>query len=307
MNWYRIFLWSLAAVAFWPIDEVSAQTSPMAAYAPMPLTSPVGPLVGSEFNTFRAAQTPWLWHVRPQGVLYHTYWSSAQEPRLGTQIVRTDMGTFQDSSIGGRVGLIKYGPLNDDEGFQLDILGGAKLRQDWDHGLDVLATDFRYDILGTYAEGPHRFKFGFYHISAHTGDEFLARNPGYVRLNFFRDALVLGYSYYPVPELRLYSEVGWGTQTEYSEPWEIQFGFDYGPADPTGNFGAPFMSMNVHLREELNFGGNIAAQAGWAWRGDALGDGVLRTGVYFYDGGTPHQSFYYEHETQWGWGLWYDF
>lgn len=251
--------------------------------------------------------TSWTWHVRPQGILYHTYWASAQEPRLGTQIIQTDDGTFQDSSIGGRIGLIKFGPRNSAQGFQLDILGGAKLRQDWDHGLDVLASDFRYDILGTYAEGPHQFKMGFYHISAHTGDEFLLRNPGFQRINFFRDVLVIGYAYQATPELRLYSEVGWGMDTEFSEPWEFQFGIDYGPSGPTGNVGAPFFAVNAHLREELNFGGNLAAQMGWAWRGEALGDGTLRTGLYLYEGGTPQQSFFQQHETQLGWGLWYDF
>lgn len=250
---------------------------------------------------------PWVWHLRPQGTLYHTYWASAQESRLGTQIVGTDEGTFQDSSIGGRVGILKFGPRYSDQGFQLDILGGAKLRQDWDEGLDVLSSDFRYDILGTYSEGAHRWKFGFYHISAHTGDEFLIKNPDFKRKNFFRDVLVLGYSYFPTPELRLYSEIGWGVDTEFSEPWELQFGIDYGPASPTGNFGAPFFAMNAHLREELDFGGNLAAQAGWAWRGEAIGDGVLRTGGYLYEGGSPHQAFFDQHETQVGWGLWYDY
>ncbi len=249
----------------------------------------------------------WTWHVRPVGVLYHTYWSSAQEPRLGTQIVRTEDGTFQDSSIGGRLGLLKFGPRNSGQGFQLDLLGGAKLRQDWDHGLDVLSSDFRYDILGTFADGPHRFKLGFYHISAHTGDEFLLQNPSFERVNFFRDVAVLGYSYYPTPDLRLYSEIGWGFHTEFSEPWELQVGIDYGPSRPTGNLGAPFFSLNAHLREELDFGGNLAMQAGWSWRGNTLGDGLLRTGAYLYEGGTPHQAFFSQHETQFGWGLWYDF
>jgi hypothetical protein len=34
---------------------------------------------------------------------------------------------------------------------------------------------------------------------------------------------------------------------------------------------------------------------------------VLRTGVYFYEGGSPQFSFYAEHERQVGWGLWYDY
>ena len=253
------------------------------------------------------APPPWQWHVRPHGFVYDTYWASAAEPRLATHLIeeRHD-GTFLDSHIGGRFGILRYGPKDCPEGFQLDLLGGAKLRQNWGD-LDVLATDFRYDIIGTYGAGPHRFKFGFYHVSAHAGDEFLLENPDFDRLNFFRDTLVAGYSYYPIPQARFYAEMGWAFDREISEPWEFQFGIDLGPRAHTGIRGAPFMAMNVHLREELDFGGNFAFQAGWAWRGDDALDGLLRTGVYFYEGASPHFSFYAEHERQIGWGLWYDF
>lgn len=253
------------------------------------------------------AAAPWLWHIRPRGFVYDTHWASAAEPRLATHLVEErNQGALLDSHIGGRIGVLRYGPKDHPEGFQLDILGGAKLRQDLDEGFDVLATDFRYDIIGTYGAGPHRFKFGFYHISSHTGDEFLLKNPGFDRLNFFRDALVVGYSYFPIPDVRVYAEMGWAFQCEISEPWDFQFGMDLGPQNPTGVRGAPFLAINVHLREELDFGGNFALQAGWAWRGDDALDGLLRTGVYFYNGHSPQFSFFAEHEQQVGWGLWYD-
>lgn len=250
----------------------------------------------------------WCWTFLPKGFLYSTYWASAAEPRLGTQIVHErSHGALLDSSIGGRIGFVRFGAPDALEGWQLDLLGGVKLRQDPDTGLDMQSTDYRYDIPLTYREGPHAFKFGYYHVSSHLGDEFLLANPGYQRLNFLRDTLVLGYSYNLVPELRLYAETGWAFHSDISKPWEFQFGFDYGPSEPTRIFGHPFAAFNVHLREELNFGGNIALQAGWAWRGFSHASGVLRTGLYYYDGGSPQFSFYKEHEQQVGWGLWYDY
>jgi hypothetical protein len=77
--------------------------------------------------------SPWQWHIRPRGFLYDTYWASAAEPRLATHLVeeRHD-GTFLDSHIGGRLGLLRFGPKESPEGFQIDLLGGAKLRQDAD-------------------------------------------------------------------------------------------------------------------------------------------------------------------------------
>lgn len=265
-------------------------------------------LPSEEIAVFSEEVQDWELEIRPQGFLYHTYWASAAEPRLATHVIHeSDQGGLLDSYVGGRVGLLRFGPKDRLEGFQLDILGGAKLRQDLEDGLDVLGTDFRYDILGTYAQGPHRWKFGFYHVSAHAGDELLTRDPSFERVNFFRDVLVAGYSYYPIEELRLYTEVGTAVDWEFSEPWELQFGIDYGPAGPTGLHGAPFFAFNAHLREELDFGGNFAAQAGWAWRGDSPGDGTLRTGLYFYNGGSPQFTFFRDAEQQVGWGLWYDY
>lgn len=249
----------------------------------------------------------WQWHIRPRGFVYGTYWASASEPRMAVHLIdERDDGTRLDSYVGGRFGVLRFGPKDRPEGFQLDVLGGAKLRQNWGD-LDVLATDYRYDILGTYGAGPHRFKFGFYHVSSHAGDEFLLEHPGFNRLNFFRDTLAAGYSYYPIPQARFYAEAGWAVDHEISEPWEVQFGIDLGPRNRTGVRGAPFLAMNVHLREELDFGGNVAVQAGWGWRGDDALDGFLRTGVYFYEGASPQFSFYAEHERQIGWGIWYDY
>jgi hypothetical protein len=249
----------------------------------------------------------WCWHVRPKGFIYSTYWASAAEPRLATHTVKNLGGNWlQDSHIGGRLGIVRFGPKDRDEGWQLDVLAGAKLRQDWGEGLDVAATDYRYDILTTYGAGAYRFKFGFYHVSSHAGDEFLLKNAGFNRLNYYRDALVLGVSYYFNPQLRFYSEVGWGFELDVAQPWEFQFGIDYGPAYATGVAGAPFAAINAHLREELDFSGNLALQLGWAWRGE-LSDGVVRVGMYYYNGYSPQFSFYAQHERQVGLGLWYDY
>lgn len=257
---------------------------------------------------FLSGSDTWTWKFLPQGYLYHTYLASEAEPRLATQLFHErNQGLFLDSFIGGRIGFVRFGRQDSPEGFQLDLLGGANLRQDLTPDWDVDSVQFRYDIPLTYRKGPHAWKFGFYHISAHLGDEFLLKNPGYDRLNWLRDTLYLGYSYFPLPEVRLYGEVGWAFNSDVSEPWEFQFGFDYAPAYPTGIHGAPFVAFNTHLHQELNFGGAINLQGGWAWRGEGLAGGLLRTGPYYYDGASPQFSFYKTHEQQFGWGLWYDF
>lgn len=285
------------------------------AQVPLPISYPYSPYSGAyagavEF-TPQIFHDPgdWTLHFLPKGFLYSTYWASAAEPRLSVQVIseRKGLGPLVDSAIGGRVGFVRFGPRERLEGLQLDLIAGVHLRQDPDEGLDMTGTDYRFDIPLTYRWGPHGVKFGYYHVSSHVGDQFLLKNPGFDRQNFLRDTIVLGYSYHVIPELRLYTEAGWAFNSDVSRPWEFQFGLDYGPARPTGIWGGPFVALNGHLRQELDFGGNFALQAGWAWRGAGISAGVLRTGLYYYDGGSPQFSFYSEHEQQIGWGLWYDF
>ncbi|WP_437191568.1 DUF1207 domain-containing protein [Planctomicrobium sp. SH527] len=213
-----------------------------------------------------------------------------------------------DSQIGGRFGIVRFGDPNAEEGFQLDLLGGANLRQNIDSDdWDMTGTDYRFDIPLTYRHGPHAWRFGFYHVSSHMGDEFLVHHPSVSRIDYYRDSLYLGYSYHVTPEFRLYGELDYAFSRDFAQPWHLQFGFDWGPAHPTGVRGAPFLAINGHLREELNFGGNVSLQTGWAWKGEGLGAGTLRTGLHYYNGGSPQFSFYRQSEQQIGWGLWYDY
>jgi len=243
----------------------------------------------------------------PAGFIYPTYLGNPHAPRLGAQWVHDqDEGWFFDSSLGGRLGLIRWGPSDRPQGVQLDVLAAAKLRLDPEENQDVRSVDFRVDVPLTWGAGPHRFKFGYSHISSHLGDEFLIKNMGFNRLNYFRDAIVLGYSYYPTPSVRLYGEAGYAFWREIADPWRFTFGIDYAPPVPTGVRGAPFIAFNGDLREEVDFGGGFAAQAGWAWRSDS-NPGLLRTGLFYYNGKSQQFSFFNDFEQQIGWGLWYDF
>jgi hypothetical protein len=252
---------------------------------------------------------PWDWQLLPTGIIYKSYLAGAKESRISAHIVsERDHDAMWDATLGGRVGILRYGnadPINP-EGFQFDVEGSAQVRLDIMNDVDVQAVDFRGGVPLTYGCGPHRFKFGYYHLSSHLGDEFLLDNPGYPRLNFARDVLIFGYSYYWTQKLRLYAETGWAFYTDVSKEWEFQFGLDWAPTQPTGTYGASFFAINAHLREELDFGGNLTVEAGWAWLGNQ-NTHLLRTGLVYYNGGSPQYSFYREHEEQIGFGLWYDY
>jgi hypothetical protein len=252
--------------------------------------------------------TNWQWQILPDGILYRAYLANPKESRLGTQMfnLKGD-GAFWDSTLGGRVGLLRYGTTDPSwpQGWQLEAEGSAQVRLDPDENMDQRSVDFRAGAPLTYGYGRHRLKFGYYHLSSHLGDEFLAAHPNFSHVNFTREVLVLGYSYFVTENLRLYGEMGWAFHSDVSENWEFQCGLDYAPARATGIRGAPFFAVNGSIREELNYSGNFVLQAGWAWRGQ--NSHLLRAGFHYYNGLSDQYSFYRNFEEQIGGGVWYDF
>jgi hypothetical protein len=258
---------------------------------------------------FDAQGESWSWQTLPQGLVYRSYLAGTKESRMygGVDEARDD-SVFWSATLGARVGIFRYGTSDYilPDGFQLDAECSTQVRLDVPEDVNVRSADFRGGVPITYGDGPHRFRTGYYHLSSHLGDEFLIKHPGYPRLNYARDVLVLGYSYYSTPNLRFYAEAGYAFYTIVSEPWEFQAGVDYAPQYRTGVRGAPFFAINAHVREELNYSGNFTAQVGWAWRADN-GPQLLRAGFQYFNGLSNQYSFAFEHEETFGFGLWYDF
>ncbi len=251
----------------------------------------------------------WDWQVLPHGIIYPSYLAGTKEPRFAAHIINAkNDGWLFDAVLGTRVGLLRFGnhdPLFP-EGWQVDAEGAAQARLDIPNDVDVRSVDFRAGLPITYGAGAYRFKFGYYHLSSHLGDEFLLKNPGFPRLNFSRDALLVGSMIYLTERLRVYGEAAYAFRTEIGQEWEFQFGLDFLPPGPTGIAGAPFFAVNGHLRQEVNYGGALTAQAGWAWRA-ATSTEMLRIGAHYYNGESNQFSFFDNHEQQLGLGVWYDF
>ena len=125
-----------------------------------------------------------------------------------------------------------------------------------------------------------------------------------MRINYVRDSLLLACRHHLNEDASVYGEIavapgaGGG-----AEPLEFQFGLEY---SPNGFCGSPYTGANVHLREELDFGGSINVMAGWQWRSACSGR-VLRVGGQYYDGHALQYSFLHEHETLIGLGVWFDY
>ncbi len=252
---------------------------------------------------------PWQWQLMPTGVMYRSYLAGVKESRLYSGYSWFDSGgTFWQPTVGGRVPLLRYGTVDpiSPEGFQVDAEGAAILRLDVRNNVDLVAADFRGGVIASFGDRRSATKLAYYHMSSHVGDEFLLSHPGFNRLNWSRDTLVVGRSYMLTEWLRIYGEVGWAFYTDVTEPWEFQFGVEYAPFCPTGPRGAPFFAANAHLRQELDFGGNLTVQTGWAWRSRFQGS-LLRIGFEYYNGKSSQYSFYNMFEEQFTIGVWYDY
>ena len=207
--------------------------------------------------------------------------------------------------------MLRYGdsdPLHP-QGWQLDVYGAAIVRMDAEHHQDLNSADYVFGFPITYGVDNWQFKFGYAHLSSHLGDEFAIRNPGALddRVNYVRDGLVFGTSWFPVPALRLYGEFDLGLPHPAAAPnrSEFQFGNELSHPGPTGLHGSPFLALNGRMRQEINYGGDLTAETGWLWRGDT-GE-VFRIGAHYYNGKSSQSQFFNTCEEQIGMGLWYDF
>jgi hypothetical protein len=251
----------------------------------------------------------WGWELLPNGLMYSSYLAGGREPRIASQWVNLrDRGWVWDTALGARVGLLRYGTLDDPwpEGWQFDMEGAVFPRLDLEAQRQLVANDYRVGGGWTFRRGVWEGKFSYYHLCAHLGDEFRVTHPEVNRINYVRDVLVIGLAIRPWRDLRLYSEAGYAVYRDGgAKPWEFQFGAEYSSVEPTGARGSPFVAANAHLRQENDFSGNIALQAGWQWRG--YSGHLFRVGAQYFNGMSDQYQFFARAEDQVGVGMWYDF
>ncbi|MEX0718620.1 MAG: DUF1207 domain-containing protein [Planctomycetaceae bacterium] len=254
-------------------------------------------------------QDPPTWTLLPEGLLYRSYVAGEKESRFSTAwLYDTDDGWWWDSTLGGRAGVARFDPgWRGDGTWQLDIEGAAMVRLDMTHSEDLQGVDFRFGVPLTWRDGPVAFKTGYYHVSSHVGDEFLLRTPGFERINYVRESLVFGVERDLGDEWMVYAETGYAFKVSGgAKPLEFQFGAEY-EARPDGwRFAAPFAAVNIHLRQEVDFGGSVNAITGWRWSGDRHAR-TWRAGLQFFQGKSAQYSFFRRTETLLGLGLWYDY
>jgi len=265
------------------------------------------------------APRPWSWQLMPNNLIYTSYLAGPKEPRFGTvwyddtspppYATTGQEGWLWDSTLGGRASIARYGsdPTLHPQGFEVQIEGAAFVRLDPQDDRDLRSADYRFGIPVVYGVGRWQTKLAYYHNSAHLGDEFMLKHPTFERINYVRDCIVWGNSYYLYDWMRLYGEVGWAFFTAGgAQPWEFQLGTELIQARPTGGRGAPFLAVNGFSRQELDWGGNVCVQTGWAWRG-RRSEKLYRIGLDYLYGADPQYQFVYKNQNRAGIGMWYDY
>jgi hypothetical protein len=257
---------------------------------------------------------PWTWQLFPAGLIYPSYLAGVNESRLGGVWNHDeDLHWMWDITLGGRAPVVRYGNRSVlyPEGFQLDLEGSVHLRLDLENQMDMDAQDFRFGFPISYGNKIWQVRTGYYHVSSHMGDERILRLQSQgidpQRLNYVREALILGFSYRFRPSVKLYAEIDYAFWLgERTRPWHFQFGAEWSSLYPTNEFwGKPFAAVNVMLLQEHQYDGNITLQAGWQWRGAR--NQLFRLGVQYFGGVSEQYEHLAKREHKIGIGLWYDF
>jgi hypothetical protein len=274
-----------------------------------------GPYAGNPQDD-SGLNAPWSWQLLPRELIYRPQLADIHTPRLAVTALNikgfdppgfAGRNWFWDSTLGARVGIVRYGsPAGTyPQGFQFDVAGAVILRQD-NRG-QLIATNYRVGLPLSFGYRRYQTKFGYYHVSAHLGDEYLLSNPGFPRRNYVRNAIVWDNSYQWTEAIRTYIDASWAFNEDGGgRPWEFQFGAEYSPLCATGFRGAPFVAANGQILQALNWGGNVVFQTGWQWRSRNYGP-LLRLGFQYLEGMTPQYEFLTNSERQLGMGIWYDF
>jgi hypothetical protein len=253
--------------------------------------------------------------ILPEGHIFPEYLAYTNSSRLGGVWNHDDdLGWLWDINLGGRAGLIRFGNQSTihPEGFQIDIEGNAHLRLDLndygdEHQMDMDANDFRFGIPFSWGNQFRQIRTGYYHTSSHLGDERMIRLDE-ERINYVREAWILGYAYRPTLSTRFYAEADFAFSTgEQTKPWHFLFGAEYSnPYQAKHRHGSPFAAVNVMLMQEHDYDGNLTVQAGWQWRGNR--NQMFRAGLQYFGGvSEQYEHIRLEREHKIGIGLWYDF
>jgi hypothetical protein len=204
---------------------------------------------------------------------YPSYIADPRRPRMhfGVGAISSEIpersGGMINLDAGTRITLLKMqrGSEGANE-FALDIEGGLFTQFDLVNNLDIIGWDGRY---GAYAAWDWTdlvvARFGYRHLSAHLGDEYMEET-GRRRINYTRDDFRVGLGYRVVKNTLVYLEPSraWhlGNKSR-QERWAVEGGVQYeGPYDLWKGSVALYAGIHVSSFAESDWKPSFTGQIG---------------------------------------------
>ncbi len=187
------------------------------------------------------------------------------------QVMNSAALRFNDDVVGKHVGAVIFG---DDFIFyrwldvwrwhgdmDIGLQAGVFSVFDLDHPkAGLVNSDFFVAFMPTYAVNKWSWRFRFWHLSSHIGDEFLISSPGFDRRNLSDNGIDLFASYQLNTAIRLYLGVGdiiWRDREFFTQPFYFEWGTEirvFGMRDCFNRlYVQPFFAMNFLSWEEHSF------------------------------------------------------
>ena len=261
--------------------------------------------------TLGSGRTLWLFS---SGDVFPVYIADPHKPTSSVEFHRyTRVGAADSTEVrtslagGGRFGLFRLDPARPEgRSWQLSLEAGIDAVFDSNRKMDNLGWDGNYGFtLTTKTGGPFAFKLAYLHISAHVGDEYAERT-GRARIDYTREEVVLGVSWHPAPEWRVYAEGARAHYllTEEQKPWRAQGGMEYvtRPFLLGGRF-SWYAAADFSSYEERGWRVDTAVQTGILTSSSGR---RFRLGVAYFDGRVPIGEFFEDTEARFTLGVWMD-
>lgn len=187
------------------------------------------------------------------------------------QVMNAAALRFNDNAIGKHVGAVSFGG----DFVLIRLIDVLTWRGDMDLGVEagifsvfdldhveacMVNTDFFVAALATYAFDRWSFRFRWWHLSSHLGDEFLLSNPDCERFNLSDEGIDLFVSYQFGYAVRVYGGIGYiyDRDNEFpEEPLYVEAGSEirvFGGKDRFNRlYVQPFFAMHFRSWQEHNY------------------------------------------------------
>jgi hypothetical protein len=266
---------------------------------------PVGQVCAAEPTTTQAspADTEGTMVLSPRGDPYAPYLADphrASFELLSMSVTDVDIADSGESryglKLGGRFGIARHDPPGrPGEGWQIGFEIGFVGEFDRDRQYDNIGWDGIYGVLVTMPLLPTvQTKFGTMHRSSHVGDEYMER-VGRARINYTREEILAGLSWYFAPAWRMYGEYGHAYQRgneALQEKGRLQAGLEYQPKrEGWGGQLGWFAALDVSAMEERDWTADTAARIGYLF--DADGRRWALSAMYYH--GRPTTGEFFQH------------